>query len=321
MDNFNKALKFINDHKSALKPEVIVASLIEMGISRDEIIVSFIGQHKRNWSKDISDVEYLNLKNGEEKVQVKINQDGIFDSLPEVLFHKIQNENIDSGEEMANESKNLRAEEKEARSFFMPMENEIFSQNIKLANNETSILKNIHSDLLHGLIPDFWKIDSSISKEFANKIISVLPLAYKIAGDFDLTAQCLSYILNEKVELETNTTNNINSEEKYSDMNSSGSNSGILGYSALGIDTVCGQSENDFSYQLDVKIGPLENISAHDCLESGPIYKVLNCFYDYFIPVELTVNTQFRMDSESNYLLLSEDGDFHQSYLGMNTEI
>lgn len=314
MDNFSRILRFINNDRFDLKAEVILANLIQMGASSEEIIVSFLGQHKRSWSKDVKSVETIDFNNRDQNIVVYINQDGIYDALPEGLFHSTQYENIDSGQEMANESRNLRNEEKDIRAFFMPFENAIFSEKVKLASYETNILKNIHYKSLTGLIPDFWKVDNSIPKKYLKTLISLLPIAHKIIGDFDLTAISLSYVLGEKIEIEACSTSENNSHEDDIEVSLPS-----LGDCVLGVTLVCGQLSDYLKDQILVKIGPLKNTSAQDCLKSGPIFKTLNSFYDYFIPMELDVVTQFKLDNINNYFVTSDNDGTTNSYLGLNS--
>lgn len=110
-----------------LKAEVIVGELIRNGISEDTVFFKKKSNFKRRFEKDVQRIEFnneaeTNLKN----VVVHVNREGLYDMLPEGIFHQDDGENQStSGTEVIENSKKRREEEAAARRFFQPVENEL----------------------------------------------------------------------------------------------------------------------------------------------------------------------------------------------------
>ena len=311
--NLKEKSEHINKLVDDLFAEYLVSNLMEEGIGLNNILAVFNGQLKRSWAKDINYTEIKEFENGDEVLAFHLNRSGIYDSLPEALFHSGSNSSSVTGDEMAKESVKLKAEEKDIRLFFKPFENEIFSQRVQLSLTESRVFNHLYSDSLTGLIPDFWKIDKNIPQIFASKLIKLLPFVHEIVGNYKLTAKCLEFIINEKVTIEINH----DEPENISQKNESVSIS--LGECGLGEDTVLGTEAVGFIGRLIFKIGPLENNSAKDFFKNAPNDSLLNCFYNYFIPVELDVETKLYQKKEKSEFVLSENPESAPSYLGYNS--
>jgi hypothetical protein len=195
--------QYVNKLSFDLKAEMLVAVLAEQKIDPNEILAAFNGQFKRNWSRDIEGSTAENLETGEEILCLHLNRDGVYDTLPELLFHKNLETENQSAAEMAKDSMRLKAEEKESRLFFQPFENEVFLLGVQVAMKENQLFKNIYTEFLTGIIPDFWRIDNDLPENYINRLKKLLPLVYRITGDLDLTAQCLEFIIKESVKIST----------------------------------------------------------------------------------------------------------------------
>ena len=310
--NLKEKSDYINGVSFDLNAEYLISCLLESGVTERNINAVFEGHLKRTWSNDINFAEIEAFENGEQVLALHLNRSGIYDLLPESLFHKFSEKESSTGEEMAKESMALKIEEKETRSFFRPFENEIFLQKIKLATTESNILEHIYSDFLNGLIPNFWNIDPKISKKYSAKLIKTLPFAFKITGDYKLTAQCLQFILNENVNIQLKT----DSIEPDSVMPES---AGKLGRTILGKDSICGNFTNGFLGKLIFKIGPIINTETTSFLENGDAKKLIECFYKYFIPVELDVETRLMLEKQENEFIVYNDSKESKTLLGLNT--
>jgi len=308
--------EFINSLNDDLRAEYLVASFLEEGVSLKDMLVALDGELKRKWSADISSAEVESFENGEETLSIHLNRTGIYDVLPEALFHDNPEKRNATGEEMSKESRRLKAEEKQIRLFFRPFENEFFIQKVRVAMNETLELQKLHLEFLDGLIPGFWKTDKKIPSNYASKLIKLLPVVHKITGNYTLTASCLSEILEEDVHME------LLSEEP-GDVKS-GENGGeissfSLGRIKLGKDTVLGHHVSGFFGKLRVKIGPVKNSAVKAYFKNGPADRLLDCFYGYFVPVELDVETVVLPGKTQSRIKLPADFETGDSFLGYNT--
>jgi hypothetical protein len=246
-------------------------------------------------------------------LSVHLNRDGIYDLLPEALFHSDFGNEDQSGEEMAKDSMKLRVQEKETRMFFQPFENEIFLQRVQLAMMENQLFKSIYAEFLTGILPNFWRVDYDLPENYVVRLKKLLPLVYRITGDFSLTAQCLEYILKEKVKITTAAehTDGIAHRDFH--------HSAVLGKSLLGVDTISGNMVNGFVDRLIFSIGPIINPEANELIKDGSMDMFLDCFYSYFIPFELDIDTKYIFGKEQSLFMLNDDTDAKTSYLGYNS--
>lgn len=315
MPDLDEISQYVNQLPFDLKAETLVALLLEQGIDPGEILVSFDGQLKRPWSEDIAWSTVDNLETNDRLLTLHLNRDGIYDSLPEAIFHNKFGIEDQTGSEMAKDSAQLRTEEKESRTFFQPFENEIFLQRVNLVLKENRLLKNIYSEFLMGIIPGFWLVNEELPDVYVSRLKKLLPLVYKISGDLKLTAQGLEFILRENVNITpADECKNDYSQEDFSQ-------SGVLGKSSLGVDTISGNHVSGFINRLIFSIGPVINPGTNELIKNGKLSRFLDCFYGYFIPFEFDVETKFIFETERSQFMLSSEADTNFSYLGLNSDI
>lgn len=314
LSNLDEISKYVNHLSFDLKAEMLVAVLAEHRVDLTEILTACDGQLKRDWSRDIALSSVNHLETGDTMLLLHLNRDGIYDVLPEALFHSNFDDKDQSGAEMAKDSMKLRAEEKEARMFFQPFENEIFLQRVQLTFIENQLFKSIYSDFLLGIIPYFWKTDNDLPESYVDHMKKLLPLVHRITGDITLTARCLEFILREKVNTTTS------DEEQIDDLSVNDFQySGVLGKSLLGVDTISGNHVSGFIKRLIFQIGPIINRETIDHLKDGSMNRFLDCFYGYFIPFEFDVKTKYIFGTEKNQFMLNDNTDTTISYLGYNS--
>ncbi len=315
MSKLDEISQYVNQLSFDVRAEMLVAFLCEQRVDLSEIMAAFDGQLKRDWSQDIAWSTADRLETGDQLLTLHLNRDGIYDILPEVLFHSsIENES-QSGKEMAKDSMKLRTEEKEARVFFQPFENEIFLQRVQLALMENRLSKSVFTEFLMGCIPYFWKIDYDLPEDYVARMKKFLPFVHRITGNLILTAQCLEYILNEMVII------TISDEpigetavEDFQPM-------GILGKSILGIDSISGNRVDALAKRILFSIGPIINHKTDERVKDGIMTRFLDCFYGYFVPFEFETATDFIFKSEQSEFILTDYSDTKISCLGYNSVI
>jgi len=313
MDPKNIA-KSIKAMLSDINAEVIIADLIERGFDFNKIIVKHEGLFKRNYSKDISDV-YLDMVI--DILVFFVSRDSLYDILPEGLFHHVSG-NL-SADNRNQEFEKLKQEKDNARKFFLPFDNEFFYQNIKLEIELRKFFRN----------PDYFFqklffFDKNIPDEFIKKLTSYLLFADNIIGNLEHTARCLSDIIGEKVE-----TSKFNLSE-----NKTGSeikDEHFLRESTLGDNFIC----SDFSYEgrctweFSIILNDESAIKKYIEKEDGFTYKLIEVFYEYFIPYEIEVQTKIICNKTVPFVLATTAGkekdipELYESnnYLGYNSII
>lgn len=315
MSRLDEISQYINQLPFDLKAEMLVAVLAEQRVDLGEVLAAFDGQFKRTWSRDIAWSAVDQFETGDFMLSLHLNRDGVYDTLPEVLFHCNYGKEDQSAKEMAEDSMLMRSEEKETRSFFQPFENEIFLQRVQLTMKENQLFKNLDTRFLTAMIPHFWRTDQDLPGNYIEPLKKLLPLVHQITGDFDLTSQCLEFIINEKVEISNS------AEGPASVAQTDFHNTGILNESMLGINTITGNLDYSFVNRLKCSIGPIIHTETSEHVKTGMMNRFLDCFYSYFIPFELEVETKYIFGTEQSLLLLNDDSDADLSYLGYNSVI
>lgn len=292
-----------------IRAEIIANELIEKEvISADEITISNQGQFSRAYRKDvlgavIQDDNYIR----HDYVTMLLSRDSMYDSLPEGFVHSLSENKTDkSVRQMIKEHKRQKKQENEARSFFDPFENEIFHYRTKIESVEKSFLYKLNGSKPLDFFYDFWGLSKKYPAVLVSKFIQLLPYAYKIVGDIDLSCRCLETIIEEKVEYIST------SSKEYSEENEQIN----LGENRLGVDFICGNKYMDYSMNITIKIGPIMNNSFESFIHNGSIKRFIDCFYEHFFPMEVEPKTVLIMNQET------EEFNFNkQPVLGYTTRI
>lgn len=297
---------------SDIRAEAVIADLLEGGLDPNDIVVINKGNFKRRYSRDISNIENLRINLDTEFTAFYLNRDGLYDSLPEGLFHTKTAHDGKPTQRWSEDSVKLKQEEQAARNFFMPFENEIFLQRIKLEIEERNILGRFSESIFSNLYPNLWSLHSSINRAYINRMILILHLSHKIVGDYERTAKCLENILEEKVIVRYSSSE----EEKKTALFELKSES-KLGGGRLGVDFVCDDFNDQSIRDVEFIIGPLQNTQAEDYLTDAPNARFLSCFFSYFIPVEINVKTIIKLEDQKMNFVLGEQAPI----LGYETAI
>jgi hypothetical protein len=294
MRNFNEIVSSVNRLRHDIKAEAIIADIIENGLTTSNIVVYPEGLFRRRFNQDISDAEVKKLENGQEVLEFHITRDGIYDTLPAGIFHDHPKESANNGGEMANHSKKQRLIEKYARLLFQPFENEIFLKQIELELEERKIITRFNENLFDDIFSEFWKMDITLPQKLLSRLILLLHLTHKITGNFELMARTLEIIIEETVKIK------LNYAEHHNDIYNDNpvDDGGILGASAVGVDFVSGKLHNSTIPELVFEIGPIKNSSIEDYMGNGQISRFLDCFFGYFVPIEMDVSTKIIVNEE-----------------------
>lgn len=303
-------LSIVNPFHFDIKVEALLSALLaEQPQFANRLLISNKGQFARTYRREILDYEIVDFKSDNlPYLLLNISKDSIYDALPEGIFHYPKSDKI--GKEVTEMTKDYRKQKKEevdARKFFMPFENEFWINAINRDVVENELLHSLSTVKPFDFFYEFWKLDKNIPTIFVAKLIKLLPYVYQIVGNLKLTAQCLSYILEEEVEYK---------EVGYKELSESEQNS-LLGETNLGLNMILGSSYMDYSLYIEFKIGAIKNGNSRAYFYNGQIKKFIDLFYEYFLPLEV--------ETKTTITLLKEEEEFFISHpnmmLGITTRI
>lgn len=266
--------------KLDLYVEVVIASLIEQGkVDSARLYIKPKGTFSRSYQRDLSKIEVIEDKSAEQSATyLSVNREGLYDMLPEGLFHTNTNKtrHIDT-EESVRELKIHRNEEKSARKFFLPLEQMFYQQRITIEIEEQKSLIGLSEAIVDELIANFWKIPVRLDYYQSLCLAYMLPMMHRIVGNFDLTAQCLSVLLQVPVSLRRGL---IRPEAVVIEDNR-------LSVFRLGDDFQLGDLYVPELDPLIVSIGPVQADTLPAFLLQGRRNQYFNLMASYFFPAEL----------------------------------
>jgi hypothetical protein len=315
MKDLDSLIKLINSYPSDIKAEVLMADLMLGGLPSSGFLVFFDSLFKRGYSKDILKADKTVISDAEETLAIYLSRDGLYDLLPEGLFHTSPESALTSGTGMATDSRKESMIEKETRRFFQPFENELFYQRVQLELRERSILEKLSDYNLDDFFLDFWKIDRSLPDNLIIKLSAMLPFVKEIAGDFDMTASCLGAILGEKVTYNIYTSSTCKTTNGYF----CPENECSLGSAELGVSLVTGGLSFESCKIIRFVVGPLKHTGIEPYLKNGEITQFIECFCSFFLPLEMDYEFGLNMQNDLQSFMIGTDKA--QSVMGYSTII
>jgi len=282
VNNETKISQLLKNLDEDIRAEVLISGLIENDYIDTDWVVSCDGLFKRSYGKDLHSIDKLELE-GRDNVSFHLSRDGFYDSLPEGLFHPMADKPLDSGSELAKESKKERKREFEIRKFFAPFEQEIFNVKLLIENKERQVLTKLIQGHMSDFFTKFWKIDQTFNKKLITRMVAYLPFVQKIIGDYNLAFKLLEHIIEEEVSYDV-----VRSRKSVDfEFENENTSSFTLGESSLSWDFVCGSTMADLTPLIEIKLGPICNSSLVDYFEGGKTRKFINYFCSFFLPLEV----------------------------------
>lgn len=263
--------------------EVIFTSLLEAGISADNIKIYNQGSFKRSYSPDVDSLEISSIHD-KHSALLTLNRDGIYDLLPEGFFHQTKgSKRVSDIQDAVLEHKQFKEEEKQARKFFMPLEQMLFLYKAAIENAERNALNNIQNRRLNNSFNAFWNISPKLPLEPSARLLRLMPYAVMIKGNKENTITALKYLLATKVSL--NVKEQINKEETFTSQN--------LKEMRLGMNAVCGNVSYDVQIVWHCTISDIRQTELKQYAPSMPMDKILHRFTEIFIPLDIDIVFHF----------------------------
>ncbi|WP_080055680.1 hypothetical protein [Spirosoma aerolatum] len=187
-----------------LKAEVVLADMLEDGVSLDELVLNPEGLGKRTFGRDISQTEWKEAQHTSKRwLQIDLNRSGLYDLLPEGVFHQpTANEVATSKEAILREMSIQREREKAARTFFLPFEQEFFRQRIRLEQEQRAYPVHSDTEQPNELLSWFWNLPNFLTSEQVKRLLYILPVIHHMVGDPTAMKACYEQLMEERVSLQ-----------------------------------------------------------------------------------------------------------------------
>ncbi|GAB0156985.1 type VI secretion system baseplate subunit TssG [Chryseobacterium sp. Alg-005] len=300
-----------NKLQTDFKAEAVAVNLLKYHRAVSNIFIERVGINDRAYLKDIKSISSHYMGFDEEVFTIETYREGIYDYLPEGLFHppslSTSRKNVES---VVREIRKQKKVEEDARKFFRPFELEIFFTEISGLLKEFDFDISSDSDILLETTSELWPLINLLDKQNAYIFIYILPFFHQIRGDKGWFERCLSAFLQVPVKV-TFTPNIIEDIEETDD-------SMLLGNSRLGVTLIPSGRHMDGQRNWVVNIGPIPYENVKQYIPGSPFRKILQALYDYFLPVTVDVEENF-ITEKKEYSFVLEDGGRNANRLGYST--
>ena len=247
-------------------------------------------------------------RNDPEMLNISVSRDGIYDILPQSITHDYRGRDV--REDPVADFKSRKKEEKHARNFFSPLENEFFLFRHEVEKFESEFLSGLNTTGVADIIKDILGIEKDMPDQLVIKLFYALMMQKsKPVNDIDGLCAILSGIIGEDVSF---TSDNITLENNY-DIESDQQEM------IMGITTTLASSEKIFLKKYHFKIGPLARPSNLPLYFTGDeLENFLHAFFNLFIPFHSQFSFEIRLNAEDEMFSM-DDELIYKSRLGIST--
>ncbi|RNL85967.1 hypothetical protein ED312_11970 [Sinomicrobium pectinilyticum] len=290
-----------------LRAELLFEVLMHRKIQEKDITIIPQGNFFRKFSKDVMQVE-LDM-NHADMWHFKVSRDGFYDILPEGITHNYRTRN--RSEDPVEEYKKRKREEKEARHFFNPLENEFFRFRHEIEKYESDFFRDINAYGLADVIRMILGISEKVPDELLVKMFFLLMRQKNfVSRNTEDVRKGLESIIGEKVKV---ITKNVKLEQVFDPYEKTGD-------MLLGINTTLESKEEIYLKKYHFVIGPLKDSKKLlEYVNKGQMESFLEAFFHLFLPCQVQFSYQLMLNEDDRLFRLNET--LYQSRLGISTVI
>jgi len=286
------------------------ADLIERDvIAADRVEIIPLGPDKRAFAKDIENTSvYYSEKRRQDRIRISTNREGLYDMLPEGLFHRPPTGSAGMDEEsMIKDIRERREEEKQARLFFTPFDAEINHVRIMTELYENMLDKKTTYSDLSRIFEFGWDEFNLLNKEQSIIWMHLLPEIQQKRNDVDFVSKVLTALFNLPIAI-------VNATAHVKPIKIADHLQVELGSGALGIDTIIGDSFTPENESFNINIGPTSPQELVSFIPGQKNRTILDMAISYLIPVDAEVDVELLIAPDLQETVLSADGE--RAYLG-----
>lgn len=305
--NEKELIAFINDISLDLRTEVVISDLISSGYNIEDLFVKPAGIFNRSFSKDILNAELIELKNNQKVVFVNTSREGIYDMLPQAIFHNPPMKGsgaFKSASSMVSDYKRRIAEEEETRNFFSIYEIEFFRQRIANAILERNVSESIAYRMDDKGILSYWRLPDIFDNRQKGILFYLFPVFHKIRGSLEYMKEVYQLIFNLEID--------ILKTEQQKPMHYTSDNL-VVGKMVLSLDSVLGDNYTYYYPTIEIIIKNLKNSNVSSFTPNSKNIKIIEKLNEYFVPIHC--ETAIKVETTKNNWVLKNE-DLNESRLG-----
>lgn len=259
MNKWTQWGELLNAGAEDLRPEVLIGELLIAGaLTEDEVFFVRNGGTFRAVGRDIERIlPPGSTEHKTERGMIELNRAGIYDGLPEGVFHQgKRSKPFRTIEEVKEEYLANEAIEKDARRFFWPLDHELSWARVMIELNERRLTTDLLDDRTGRGVLRFWDPPDYFTEEEKGDLLMLLPLCYRLVGDLKLTAQAMEEVLQVPIELGQRIMSrsmDVLPVERAHIAETAG-----LGGMQLGVDSLLAGNAETLEQVLVVRLGPMD---------------------------------------------------------------
>lgn len=305
-------LNFKNKSYADLKAELVANLILQSADEKGNIVFKPLGIKKRAVRKDVQQFYVDSVNAGsEEFIVIEGNREGLYDTLPEGLFHQPLNpKSFKDKEEIVEEIKLHRREEKSARNFFQPFDNQFFNTRMLMEQVEHNSLLGYADQREFHAFDEFWNLGSFLTQDQKAILLKMLPLMHKKRGNMDFICMLIAMLTGLPVSaVPEKRWEKISNKEK-------GMTSGS---SVLGDNSILGSSARKYTVFYNIIIECKARQQIFQIISGRNLKKVIELVLDSLLNINHSYKLTPVCEGEKQRFRISDNKEV--SYLGYNCVI
>ncbi|MFZ4861468.1 type VI secretion system baseplate subunit TssG [Sphingobacterium sp. Mn56C] len=292
------------------KAEVIALNLMKYFTNIEQVFLNRMGGSHRTIQKDIVGVHSHWYALDALIVELSSCRDGIYDYLPEGVFHAPYRGNsarhVDAIRSHIHEQNKVEAA---ARTFFKPFEQESFFVTRNALQQEHAFETMDQSPMFLQVMKELWSLLGAVDPNTAKIFIHLLPFFHRVKGNSSWLAKCLTAFLNIPVTI-TFVPNKVKDFQ-------SGTSSVSLSNFHLGISMVLSGEHFDGNRNWCIQYGPIPYAEMANYVPKSALRTLLSVLYSHFVPANIAVEEAFLTNRNTDSFVVSKSQDTNR--LGYTT--
>lgn len=294
-----------------VKLETLVANAIRNRlVALEDVFIRPISTFHRTYGSDFFSVEKRERRQGKPYYYVDVTREGIYDTLPEGLFHQTLRKDTTIDTKTAVEELELhRREEKAARQFFLPLEQEFYRLQILAEWQESNIMLSALNHQQYDALIDLWNLPKDLTTYQVVMMLYIIPLLHRVVGDNLAISNLLTLVMEVPIEVRS---------QQFTTQRTDEIDLPALGEFQLGKDSILGNHIEDYHPSYQLIVGPLEKRYITNYLPGGNKRQTLLSLCAFFLPCQSDVSLKVNIKKEGEGFLLGQE-QTGEGYLGYTT--